>query len=44
MHNYSWNASAGRTSDWFAGKRDAVKFDAPNNITKFFVQATKWNL
>ena len=27
MHNYSWNASAGRTTDWNAGKRDALKFD-----------------
>lgn len=27
-HHYSWNASGGRTRDWFAGKRDAVKFDA----------------
>jgi alpha-N-arabinofuranosidase len=26
-HHYSWNASGGRTRDWFAGKRDAVKFD-----------------
>jgi hypothetical protein len=28
MHNYSWNASAGRTTDWNAGKRDALKFCA----------------
>jgi alpha-N-arabinofuranosidase len=28
MHHYAWNASGGRTRDWFAGKRDAVKFDA----------------
>ena len=28
MHHYAWNASGGRTSDWFTGKRDAVKFDA----------------
>jgi alpha-N-arabinofuranosidase len=27
LHNYAWNASAGRTTDWFAGKRDALKFD-----------------
>ncbi|MBI4909672.1 MAG: alpha-L-arabinofuranosidase [Acidobacteria bacterium] len=27
LHHYSWNASAGRTREWFAGKRDAVKFD-----------------
>jgi alpha-N-arabinofuranosidase len=27
LHHYSWNASAGRTNDWFAGKRDALKFD-----------------
>jgi alpha-N-arabinofuranosidase len=26
-HHYSWNASGGRTRDWFAGKGDAVKFD-----------------
>jgi alpha-N-arabinofuranosidase len=28
MHHYAWNASGGRTRDWFAGKRDAVKYDA----------------
>ena len=28
LHHYSWNASGGRTRDWFTGKRDAVKFDA----------------
>jgi alpha-N-arabinofuranosidase len=28
LHHYSWNASGGRTTEWFAGKRDAVKFDA----------------
>jgi alpha-N-arabinofuranosidase len=28
MHHYAWNASGGRTQDWAAGKRDAVKFDA----------------
>jgi alpha-N-arabinofuranosidase len=28
LHHYSWNASAGRTTDWNAGKRDAVQFDA----------------
>ena len=28
MHHYAWNASGGRTNDWFTGKRDAVKFDA----------------
>jgi alpha-N-arabinofuranosidase len=28
LHHYSWNASAGRTTDWMAGKRDAVRFDA----------------
>jgi alpha-L-arabinofuranosidase len=27
MHHYAWNASGGRTTDWFAGKGDAVKFD-----------------
>jgi alpha-N-arabinofuranosidase len=27
MHNYAWNASAGRTNEWAAGKRDALKFD-----------------
>ena len=27
MHHYSWNASAGRTQNWFAGKGDAVAFD-----------------
>jgi alpha-N-arabinofuranosidase len=28
LHHYSWNASAGRTTDWAAGKRDALRFDA----------------
>ncbi|MCX6627215.1 MAG: alpha-L-arabinofuranosidase [Candidatus Solibacter sp.] len=28
MHHYAWNASGGRTREWFEGKRDAVKFDA----------------
>ena len=28
LHHYSWNASAGRTTDWTAGKRDALRFDA----------------
>jgi len=28
MHHYAWNASGGRTSDWTAGKRDALSFDA----------------
>lgn len=28
MHHYAWNASGGRTRDWFQGKRDAVRFDA----------------
>ncbi|HBY62284.1 MAG TPA: alpha-L-arabinofuranosidase, partial [Solibacterales bacterium] len=28
LHHYSWNASGGRTTNWFEGKRDAVKFDA----------------
>jgi alpha-L-arabinofuranosidase len=27
LHHYSWNASGGRTTDWFAGKRDALEFD-----------------
>jgi alpha-N-arabinofuranosidase len=27
MHHYAWNASGGRTTDWVAGKGDAVKFD-----------------
>lgn len=26
-HHYSWNASGGRTRDWFDGKGDAVQFD-----------------
>jgi alpha-N-arabinofuranosidase len=25
-HHYSWNASGGRTRDWYEGKGDAVKF------------------
>jgi len=28
LHHYSWNASGGRTTDWMAGKRDALRFDA----------------
>ena len=28
LHHYSWNASGGRTTNWFEGKRDALKFDA----------------
>jgi len=28
LHHYAWNASGGRTSDWAAGKGDALKFDA----------------
>jgi alpha-N-arabinofuranosidase len=28
LHHYSWNASGGRTNDWTAGKRDALRFDA----------------
>ena len=28
LHHYSWNASAGRTTDWMAGKRDALRFGA----------------
>ena len=28
MHHYAWNASGGRTSDWSAGKGDALQFDA----------------
>ena len=28
LHHYSWNASGGRTTDWVAGKRDALRFDA----------------
>jgi alpha-L-arabinofuranosidase len=27
VHHYSWNTSAGRTSDWNAGKGDAVDFN-----------------
>jgi alpha-L-arabinofuranosidase len=27
LHHYSWNASGGRTTEWFKGKRDAVGFD-----------------
>jgi alpha-N-arabinofuranosidase len=28
LHHYSWNVSAGRTTNWAAGKGDAVKFGA----------------
>jgi len=28
MHHYAWNASGGRTTDWSAGKADALQFDA----------------
>jgi alpha-N-arabinofuranosidase len=27
LHHYSWNASGGRTNNWFQGKRDALTFD-----------------
>jgi len=27
MHHYAWNASAGRTTEWMAGKGDALRFD-----------------
>jgi alpha-N-arabinofuranosidase len=27
MHHYAWNASGGRTTDWTAGKGDALQFD-----------------
>jgi alpha-N-arabinofuranosidase len=27
MHHYAWNASGGRTTEWVAGKGDAVKFN-----------------
>ena len=27
LHHYAWNASGGRTSDWFQGKSDALRFD-----------------
>ena len=27
LHHYSWNLSSGRTTEWMAGKRDALKFD-----------------
>jgi alpha-N-arabinofuranosidase len=27
LHHYSWNASGGRTTDWFKGKSDALRFD-----------------
>jgi len=28
MHHYAWNASGGRTTDWVAGKGDALRFGA----------------
>lgn len=28
LHYYSWNLSRGKTTNWFEGKGDAVKFDA----------------
>jgi alpha-N-arabinofuranosidase len=28
LHHYSWNASGGRTTNWFQGKRDALRFDS----------------
>ena len=27
LHHYAWNLGLGRTSDWFAAKGDALKFD-----------------
>jgi alpha-N-arabinofuranosidase len=29
LHNYSWNVSGGKTTDWFQGKGDALKY--PND-------------
>jgi alpha-L-arabinofuranosidase len=28
LHHYAWNVSLGKTNDWFAGKGDALSFDA----------------
>jgi alpha-N-arabinofuranosidase len=28
LHHYSWNVTGGRITDWFAGKGDALQFDA----------------
>jgi len=28
MHHYSWNASGGRTEEWYKAKRDALQFNA----------------
>ncbi|HYW45563.1 MAG TPA: alpha-L-arabinofuranosidase C-terminal domain-containing protein [Bryobacteraceae bacterium] len=28
LRHYAWNASGGRTTEWYAGKRDALNFDA----------------
>ena len=28
MHHYAWNASGGRTREWFEGKGDALRFDS----------------
>jgi alpha-N-arabinofuranosidase len=28
LHHYAWNASGGKTTDWMAGKSDALQFDA----------------
>ncbi|MCM3872464.1 MAG: hypothetical protein ND895_17405 [Pyrinomonadaceae bacterium] len=28
LHHYAWNVSLGKTNDWFAGKGDALTFDA----------------
>jgi alpha-N-arabinofuranosidase len=28
LHHYAWNVSLGKTNDWFAGKGDALNFDA----------------
>jgi alpha-N-arabinofuranosidase len=35
LHHYSWNASGGRTTDWFKGKRDALEFDAEQHYEIF---------
>ena len=31
LHHYSWNVSLGTTTDWRAGKGDALNFDAPQH-------------
>jgi alpha-N-arabinofuranosidase len=40
LHHYSWNVSGGRTSDWWAGKGDALQF-GPEEHYELLAEADK---